>query len=562
MFLLLALLAPWQADRVAFRIITVPSESTAAELRARIVAGESFESVAREYSTDASKSAGGFMGVLALADLRQELRTGLSALAPGELSPVFKMGSDFVLLQSVAPDEVDWINEDNTAADLLQKRRYAEAVKPFTKAVQLAEKFGVDDDRLGQSLNGLAEAYWLQDDFAGASTVYRRILSIRWGSPQNKGDGAVSELVDRFTDVLALSYFRVNQFQEALKKYQDALIKVPAGEALYIAMTALLVKAELTAEAADLMDRAVHAFPSSRRVRYKEAEMHRDSGRMRKALETFQQASQMKAPAGMSPERDRAQLSFIYQRIGGINTDLDQFDDAIAAYKKALDVSPENADARVALGDIFLRRGQHSEALAEYKRVATTHAEKALPHYRLADASLQMGNFAEAAAEAATALKIDSKQRKARYVNGTALMRLGRIEEGRNELQEYQRQENEAQNETNNQRDVVVSNRAASELALKGQTDAAIASFRQSVEVHASAASLRLNLAVALNMAGRPREAVGALQTLFESGVSDDFVVYRTLARAYESLKDEKAAQKYNAMYVRKVDAALEQELQ
>jgi len=283
---------------------------------------------------------------------------------------------------------------------------------------------------------------------------------------------------------------------------------------------------------------------------------------MRKALETFQQASQMKAPAGMSPERDRAQLSFIYQRIGGINTDLDQFDDAIAAYKKALDVSPENADARVALGDIFLRRGQHSEALAEYKRVATTHAEKALPHYRLADASLQMGNFAEAAAEAATALKIDSKQRKARYVNGTALMRLGRIEEGRNELQEYQRQENEAQNETNNQRDVVVSNRAASELALKGQTDAAIASFRQSVEVHASAASLRLNLAVALNMAGRPREAVGALQTLFESGISDDFVVYRTLARAYESLKDEKAAQKYNAMYVRKVDAALEQELQ
>src|SRR5262245_51004338 len=195
-------------------------------------------------------------------------------------------------------------------------------------------------------------------------------------------------------------------------------------------MSSILVKAELTTEAAEIMERAVRAFPSSRRVRYKEAEMHRDSGRMRKALETFQEASQMKAPAGMPADRDRSQLSFIYQRIGGINTDLVQFDAAIEAYKKSLEISPENADTRLALGDLYLRRRQASEALAEYRQVLTSHSDNPMPHYRFADANLQLGNFAEAAAAAARALKIDPELRKARYVSGMAQVRLDHSEEG------------------------------------------------------------------------------------------------------------------------------------
>jgi tetratricopeptide (TPR) repeat protein len=210
-------------------------------------------------------------------------------------------------------------------------------------------------------------------------------------------------------------------------------------------MSAVFVKAELSAEADALMTRAVRAFPNSRRVRYKQAEMYRDSGSMRKALETFQSASQMKAPDSMPAELDRQQASFIYHRIGGINTDLAQYDAAIAAYKKAIEISAENADARIALADLYLRRGQNADALAEYARVISTHRDRALPHYRLADANLQIGKFAEAAEAAANALKIDPKQRKAHYVNGMALVRMGRTEEGEKELQVYAQQEADAQ---------------------------------------------------------------------------------------------------------------------
>lgn len=326
-------------------------------------------------------------------------------------------------------------------------------------------------------------------------------------------------------------------------------------------MSSILEKAELTTEAADVMQRAVRAFPSSRRVRYKEAEMHRDSGRMRKALETFQEASQMKAPAGMTLELDRLQLSFIYQRIGGINTDLTQFDDAITAYKKSLEISPENADARIALGDLYLRRGQYREALTEYARVAAALPDKAGPQYRVADANLQMGNFAVAAAAATTAVKIDPQLRKARYVMGMALIRLGRNEEGQKELEQYRKQEADAQEQINNQRDVLVSNRGASALVLNGQAEEAIASFRKSIEVHPDVTALRLNLGIAFDVLGRSREAASTLQALLDSGMSDDFLVYRSLARAYEKVKDEKASQKYAAVYIRKIDATLEEEL-
>src|SRR5207249_1045611 len=106
-----------QAGRVSFRIITVTSEMTAAELRARALSGESFEKLAKENSTDASAAAGGFMGGLAPGDLRQELRTALSSLAPGQISPVLKMGNVFFLVQSVVPGEVEWSNENATAME-------------------------------------------------------------------------------------------------------------------------------------------------------------------------------------------------------------------------------------------------------------------------------------------------------------------------------------------------------------------------------------------------------------------------------------------------------------
>ena len=80
---------------MGFRILTVPNEAKATELRTRLLAGEPFETLAMENSTDPSAPNGGFAGVFAPDDLRPELRIALSALAPGQISPVAKIGNEF-----------------------------------------------------------------------------------------------------------------------------------------------------------------------------------------------------------------------------------------------------------------------------------------------------------------------------------------------------------------------------------------------------------------------------------------------------------------------------------
>ena len=501
------------------------------------------------------------MGPFSPADLRPELRNALSGLPPGQVSPVGKLGSEFFILELISPSETEWSIENGAATEALKTRRYADAAKSFSKAVALAEKFGADDDRLAESLNGLAETYNLQENFAGTASVYKRILSIRWSADSNKGNPAVGTLLDRFSDVLALAYFRGSQFEEALKKYQTALNETPASEALYLSMTSRLVKAELTAEAEDVMQLAEGKFPESRRLRYKAAEMYRDSGRMQKALEVFEEASRMKAPPSMPADLDSLQLSFIYQRIGGINTDLTRFDAAIAAYKKALEISPKNADARMALGDVYLRRGQRPEALAEYSVLVSAYPDKASPHSHFADAKLQMGDFAEATAAADRAVKIDPNERKAHYVKGLALVRMGRAQEGQHELDEYLRQEKEAQAQIDEERSAIASNRGSADLVLQGHAEEAIASFKKSIQNHPATTAIRFNFGIALGLIGRHADAVSALRELIGGTSGEDFLIDKALAREYETLKDAKTSQKYEATYIRNMDTALEEEL-
>src|SRR5205823_5145625 len=161
------------------------------------------------------------------------------------------------------------------------------------------------------------------------------------------------------------------------------------------------------------------------------------------------------------------------------------------------------------------------------------------------DAKLQMGDFSEAADAAAKALKLDPQERKARYVLGMALIRMGHTQEGQRELEEYSKQEAQAQAEINDQRGISVANRGAADLVLNGQGENAIASFQKSIEAYPGAASLRLNFGLALGLLGRHREAVSVLNDLISNGSAENFIIYNALAGEYRSLKDEKMSQKY-----------------
>ncbi len=167
-----------QENAVGLRLIVVATEAEAVDARARIAAGESFATLARDLSLDASSAAGGYIGRLAVADLRDEFREAVENLGAGALSPVFRLGADFALLHALTPSEEAWMAERDAGMEHARNRRYAEAAERFEQALALAEPFGERDARLAASLNDLAEARRLRGDGAGAAPLYRRAVAI------------------------------------------------------------------------------------------------------------------------------------------------------------------------------------------------------------------------------------------------------------------------------------------------------------------------------------------------------------------------------------------------
>ena len=69
-------------------------------------------------------------------------------------------------------------------------------------------------------------------------------------------------------------------------------------------------------------------------------------------------------------------LNGIYQTMGAITAARQNFDAAIDAYSKRVDVHPNDADAHQDLGDTYARLSRPDEALAEFAVALTIDANR------------------------------------------------------------------------------------------------------------------------------------------------------------------------------------------
>jgi tetratricopeptide (TPR) repeat protein len=539
-----------QEERVGLRIIAVRTEAEAASLRRQIQAGGSFEALAREHSVDASSSAGGYMGLFQLKELRPELVHALEGLTAGQISSITRLGNEFALLQRLSLDETDWIVSNEAGLKAFQQGRYEEAAQNFRQAVERAGKLKPQDYRIEDSLHGLAETYRLQKKYSEAEPVYRRYLALHWGGPN------APEVIDRLSALLAVAYFRDSEFTDTVRRFEEAVGRGPLGEDLYQAMSATLFKAQLMSEAETLMVRAARLFPESKDVQYHLAQLYRSSLNTKKALEAFEQLSRMKAPAGIDPALDRLQQSVVYQKIGSIHAELVEFDQAISAYKKSLELTPDGAESRLGLGDIYLQQGRTEGALAEYSRVVASDPKNVMGLARLADANLKIGRLAEAAVAAAKVLAIDSGHRRAHFVRATALVRMDQKDDADRELELYRKLEAETRAEADRSRDIIVLNSGAAAKLLEGHPEEAIEMFLKIIDSYPDAPAHYLNLGIAQSKLGRHKAAADTLQKMLGLGM-DSFLVSRNLAQEYKLLGDLEASRRHEVIYLQNVDLAL-----
>jgi tetratricopeptide (TPR) repeat protein len=542
-------------EQVGLRLIAVRTEAEAISVLKQIQSGDSFESVAKARSTDSSAKDGGFLGMFRLTDLKADLQRIVTGLKPGQISPPTAVGREYLILKRLTPEEANWIALYNAGLADFDGARYENAAQKFLQALPYAEKLVPVDDRLEDNLHGLAEAYRLQKKYADAEPLYRRYLALHWGGP------AAPEVLDRLSTLLTLSYFQDSQFVDARKKFLEAAQRAPLSEGLFTAIGSILFDAQLVDEAEAIAERAAQLFPTSR-VQYRQAELYRKSWKPRKALEVFERIGQMKAAADIDLAVDRLQRSVVYQKIGGIRSELAELDQAEAAYKKALEFTPDSVDARLGLGDVYLQQGKPQDALGEYNRALAMDAKSVAGHFRVADANLRMGRFADAAEAAAKVLALDAAHRKAHYVLATALVRMGAQEQSERELEVYQKLEVEARAETDRGRNIVVINRGAAAKLLEGHAQEAVEILVKTTEDFPDSVTAYLNLGAAQSKLGQHKAAVETFQKILTLKVDDTFLVSWNLAQEYGQLGDIEASQRHQAVYFQNIDIALREALE
>jgi tetratricopeptide (TPR) repeat protein len=103
--------------------------------------------------------------------------------------------------------------------------------------------------------------------------------------------------------------------------------------------------------------------------------------------------------------------------------------DAIAAYKRAVDMDPEDARTLGALAQALLNDGQLDEALKVYKQISTADPEDASALVHISEILRRQGKYDEALTTVKKAVKKDPDSLEAGYNEGLLLDVLGRYDE-------------------------------------------------------------------------------------------------------------------------------------
>ncbi len=162
--------------------------------------------------------------------------------------------------------------------------------------------------------------------------------------------------------------YQANRLEEAEYHFRVALNADPSSEQAKAGLTATLIKQGKPDEALNALERAA------------ELAGHVDDPRWLKANAKRPYKSQIQERLYLGKVDDRIRIARTYERLG-------DYDNALVYYKKALDMSPNNASVLMSIADMAERAGNKDEA-REYLKKAYI-ADPATPG--IADAMTRNG---------------------------------------------------------------------------------------------------------------------------------------------------------------------------
>jgi tetratricopeptide (TPR) repeat protein len=206
--------------------------------------------------------------------------------------------------------------------------------------------------------------------------------------------------------------------------------------------------------------------------------------------------------------------------LGGALFKEGRIDEAIVELNKALVLKPNDSDAHNNLAFCYLQKGQWGDAITQFQKAIELNPNSAGLHNALANAYFQKGDTSQAIAEYHQALAMDPGFVEAYDNLGYCLFQAGHVKDA---IAQYQKSV-KLQPDLANSR-----NALASALAMDGQTSEAILQYQKALEITPDFPEASYNLAYCLGQVGRWGDAITQYETAIK--YKPDFVeAYNSLA--------------------------------
>jgi tetratricopeptide (TPR) repeat protein len=374
-----------------------------------------------------------------------------------------------------------------------------------------------------------------------------------------------------------------NALDQAIAEFEKIVSLRPKSVEDRMVLGQLYTVKHLAPKAEEQFKTAQSLEPDSEEVVLNLARLYAESGDLEHAVKVIEAVP----VADRSPRMESA--------LGGSYDQLKKTKEAIAAYRRALELNPADTHSLGALAQALLNDSQFDEALKEFQELAADDPDDATPLIHIAEIQRRQGKYEDALASARKARKIDPNSLEAGYNEGLVLDVLGRFDEAAQVCEKMVELTSHANGayteEEKNNRGIFLERLGAvyheqnkvepaiavyqkmidmgGETALRGfqgQVDIyrdaklyekAVAASRRAVEANPKDRDLKLMLAGELTGLGRSEEGIAMVKSLL-SNSAEDRSIWLALGQIYVRLRRWKDAEdafaKASALTTRKED--------
>jgi tetratricopeptide (TPR) repeat protein len=337
-----------------------------------------------------------------------------------------------------------------------------------------------------------------------------RILQGIQALKEKRGDAAIEHLEAAVAAlpasaearrVLGIAYRANGRLPQSVAHFEAAVALAPRDERARVSLATTLAEAGNLPEAERVLRETIEMLPASGEARWALADVHEKLGRGLDAMATLESATPLTVLAGKAA---------LYWRIADLAHRHQDYPRVIEMLSSRVRLLPNDALAHRDLGMAHTRVGRNDEALIELLMAAILGQQDAGMLAAIGQIHLNAGRLEAADGVLRRAIALDPRLPQARYALGSTLQRLGRAQEAKQQLDEFQRLRAAALQEQRRSFEIETLMHEGDLLVRDGKLEAAIAPYEKAAALGGPADIYR-QLADIFEKLGRAADRANAL---------------------------------------------------